>query len=79
MVVEAVVFGAGGIVAEKAITLPISSGNALIDGLADLALGIAIAYVGFKYVGNEEMGIAVTAVGAGWAVAAGANLIGVVL
>lgn len=79
MVAEAVVFGSAGIAAEKSLTIPISSGNALVDGIGDILLGVAAMYVGVKYVKHEAAGIAVTAGGAGWALSGIASMLGLVL
>jgi hypothetical protein len=75
VVAESVVMGAVGVEANKMIVLPFSSGNSLIDGLIDLGIGLAIAYAGTK-VDHDELGIGVSALGAGYAVSAGANMLG---
>lgn len=76
-VAETVIAGSAGIALEKSITLPISTGNVFTDGLADVMVGLAAAYVGFKYVDGEELGLAVSAAGLGWAVSGAANMAGI--
>lgn len=76
MVAEAVVAGTGGIVVEKSVTIPVTTGNTTFDQIINFLIGVGAMYVGVKYVDNQAAAIAVIAGGAGWSVGAGAQALG---
>ena len=75
MVAEAVIFGAAGMKANNAIQIPISSGNSAVDLVADLAIGLVVAYGGIK-MSNKELGVGMVAAGLGWTLNSGAKAAG---
>jgi len=76
--VAVAVAGAGvGLVAEKSLTLPISSGSTFWDQVVDVGIGVAGVYVSVKYIDHAEIGVACAGAGAGWALGGVANILGV--
>ena len=76
MAAEVVVGGGVGIYANKNVSIPVSTGNGLLDSIIDVGIGLGIAYLGMKYVGRE-VGLAAVAFGGGWALSAGAGAVGI--
>ena len=78
-VAVAVAGGAAGLVAEKSVTIPVSSGSTMIDQAIDIGLGVLGIYVAVKYIDHEFVGVAAAGAGAGWALGAALNVAGYVI